>query len=258
MKRLNVLLPLTMISMTIALLTSCEKDDSASGPNTYLGPSASLGNGTVSTFITEDANGDPVEIGVKISESALNNLPEEGLAYVLDLPGDAKTDFYTHVLLDWNPQGHEPPGIYDLPHFDLHFYIIPKAERMAIAPDDIEGFENAPDAMYIPTDYFMIEGGVPQMGSHWLDSKAPELGGETFTNTFIWGSFDGKFIFWEPMITRDYLLSMPDDIKDMKQPSAFRQDGWYGTKYKVSYSSSDKEFTVSMTDLKFREGTDMK
>lgn len=261
MKKMN-LPPVMMIGIVVVLLTSCEKDDVDNGPQTYVGPSVSLGDGTASTFIVEDVNGDPVELGVRISESALNNLPDEMLAFVLELPGEAKTDFYTHVLLDWNPHGHEPPGLYDLPHFDVHFYIIPSAERMAIGPIntdlDLEKYANAPDEMYVPEDYFLTEGGVPQMGAHWLDSRAPELNGEVFTNTFLWGSYDGEFIFWEPMFTRDYLLSEPDDVMDIKQPAAYQKDGWYATKYRVSYSAMDKEYTVSLTDLEFHDATPMK
>ena len=29
------------------------------------------------------------------------------------------------ALLNWNPHGHIPPGIYDRPHFDVHFYMEP-------------------------------------------------------------------------------------------------------------------------------------
>src|SRR4029450_4583623 len=38
------------------------------------------------------------------------------------------------VLLNWNPAGHIPPGIYDVPHFDVHFVMAPIAEIFAIEP----------------------------------------------------------------------------------------------------------------------------
>jgi hypothetical protein len=258
----NVHLPLLlMIGAAITIFTSCEKedsDDAENTPQTFYGPSVNLGNGTASTYLTEDANGDPLTLGVVLSASALENLPEEMQAFVLDFPDEISTQFYTHVMLDWNPQGHEPPGVYDIPHFDLHFYIIPNEERMAIGPEPVEKFAHAPDAMYVPEDYFQTEGGVPQMGAHWLDAMAPELSGEVFTNTFIWGSYDGEFIFWEPMITRDYLLSNPDEVISIKQPSEYQKDGWYATKYKVSYSATDEEYSIALTELKFHNGAMMK
>ena len=58
----------------------------------------------------------------KIVETALENLPADLTQYVLELPANKGKNFYTHVLIDWNPKGHEPAHIYDLPHFDIHFY----------------------------------------------------------------------------------------------------------------------------------------
>ena len=79
-------------------------------------------------------------MGITLSEKALEKLPDNIEQYVLDIPDQAGSDFYTHALVDWNPEGHEPPGIYDLPHFDVHFYIIPNEDRLAIGPNDIAEF----------------------------------------------------------------------------------------------------------------------
>ena len=57
--------------------------------------------------------------------------------------------------------------------------------------------------------------GVPLMGVHWIDVRSPELQGmfgkpeayKPFTTTFLYGSWEGRFIFAEPMITRAYILS---------------------------------------------------
>lgn len=45
---------------------------------------------------------------------------------------------------------------------------------------------------------------VPKMGLHWIDTNSPELSprNQPFTATFIIGSWDGKVIFDEPMVTR--------------------------------------------------------
>ena len=48
------------------------------------------------------------------------------------------------------------------------------------------------------------------MGAHWLDITSPELNQEnpkSFTQTFIYGSYDGKVIFMEPMITKAFMDS---------------------------------------------------
>jgi hypothetical protein len=103
--------------------------------------------------------------------------------------------------------------------------------------------------MYAPTP-----GGVPQMGAHWVDVTSPEFNGGIFTKTFIWGSYDGSFIFWEPMITLDYLLTQPNDLIPLRQPEAFQKDGWYATNYKISYTKNPNQYTVALTDLMFHAG----
>ena len=40
------------------------------------------------------------------------------------LAASARADIpFKWVLLNWTPHGHIPPGVYDTPHFDVHFYL---------------------------------------------------------------------------------------------------------------------------------------
>jgi len=144
----------------ISLLQACQKDDQFSSPlntiassktefkansvNTFYSPTLPIGNGVVRAWVKENINGEPVSVGVNLSEKALQNLPSVPSQYVLILPKNKGQNFYTHVLLDWNPQGHEPPHVYDVPHFDVHFYIISNEDRLVIGPNDIAEFANAP------------------------------------------------------------------------------------------------------------------
>jgi hypothetical protein len=265
-KKLSLLQPL-VIGAAILVMQACSEKDlsdlqvesgSQSSPlksqtsQTFYGPTIPVGNGVARAWIMQDKNGVPSAVGVTLSEKALEKLPDHMEQYVLDFPSHAGSNFYTHALVDWNPEGHEPPGTYDLPHFDFHFYIIPNEDRLAIGPNDIAEFENTPDAIYTPPQYFMIPGGVPQMGAHWIDLLSPEFNGGIFTKTFIWGSYDGEFIFWEPMITRDYLLSQPDEEIDLRLPDGYQREGWYATKYKIAYSSKPGEYTIALTGLTYR------
>ena len=45
------------------------------------------------------------------------------------------------------------------------------------------------------------------MGLHWLDIGAPELNGGEFRYTLYYGSWNGRIIFDEPMITKAVLES---------------------------------------------------
>ena len=131
---------------------------------------------------------------------------------ILELPADNPTP-YQYVALGWNPGGHEPPGIYDQPHFDFHFYNAPLAQRELMDPSRPE-FEaeaaKAPAPELVPDGYVATPGAIAFMGAHWVHPKSPELNGEKFTKTFIYGTWNGGVIFAEPMITREFLLTKPD------------------------------------------------
>ena len=133
---------------------------------------------------------------------------------------------YRFVELDWNPGGHEPAGVYDTPHFDFHFYTVDAAVRDAIDPKALgqQAFlaksAALPPEAERPTFVALAPPGapvaaVPRMGVHWIDPRTPELQGlfgrpeafRPFTTTFIHGSWDGRFIFDEPMITRAFILA---------------------------------------------------
>lgn len=253
----------------IATVQSCKKDElgsndlssSSSSPSlksfgntVFYGPTVPIGNGVARAWVKENANGDPVSVGINLSEKALQSLPSEPEQFVLYFPKNKGKQFYKHMLVDWNPNGHEPPGIYGLPHFDFHFYTITNQERLAIGPPGAPEFDILPPAQYVPFMYMDTPGGVPQMGAHWVDLLAPEFNGGVFSKTFIYGSWNGSFIFYEPMITVSYLLSHPDAYSTVRQPSAYQQDGWYPTGYKVTYSDSPGEYTIALTDLAYAEG----
>lgn len=245
----------------LSLLQSCHFDDeimyppgTSMDPYTYWGDSVSLGNGDAKAWVAVDFQGAPRAVGINFSKELLEGLPEEPTSIVLDFPGGKGRGFFTHATLDWNPHGHEPMGLYDKPHFDIHFYIISKEARMAIGPNDTVEFAKSIDAKYVPASYLHSPGGVPQMGAHWVDTLSTEFTGQAFTKTFIWGSYDGKFIFWEPMVTLDYFLSEPDVIVPLRQPQAFQKDGWYPTKYKISYSDDKDEYTVALLNLQYHKG----
>lgn len=58
------------------------------------------------------------------------------------------------------------------------------------------------------------------MGSHWVYEKTPELHGQPFTHTFIYGTYDGKVIFIEPMVAKSFLEQKPSVKAPIPQPSS--------------------------------------
>jgi hypothetical protein len=100
-----------------------------------------------------------------------------------------------------------------------------------------------PPAGYIPANH--ISGpGVPMMGKHFIDANTPELHGQPFTQTFLYGSYDSKVVFMEPMITLAFLKNTTTFERSIPQPTKFQQAGFYPTKMKVSRHDGVTEITL--------------
>jgi hypothetical protein len=267
-KRLWPLTLLVLVMVPAVLgISGVKIQPKSMGDGSFYGPAQKIGNGVVRTYVDVRA-GQPAEIGVAFSEHALEALPaghaqHEGadphanmVAYSLELPAEAARTPYRFVELDWNPAGHEPPGVYDLPHFDFHFYTITPGERDAIDPSDPnfqKKTENVPAAAFMASNYVApMMMAVPKMGLHWIDPASPELNGQKFTRTFIYGSWDGQTTFWEPMVTREFILSRPSFQTPVVQPERVATPGYYPKGYSVRWDEQRKEYRIALTDLAVR------
>lgn len=254
--------PLVPVSLVLVLLLSAVP---TAGQELRYGPESSLGEGTARTYlILED--GRPIELGFALSESALEGLPdladkpdEEAFLLVdMEMPEGNPTPFRL-ASLDWNPRGHIPP-MYGLPHFDFHFYLIEAEERDAILPEDPSDYAAfelvgavAPEEGLLPANYvYPGEATVPQMGAHWIDPASHEFHGETFDTTFIYGTWQGGVIFWEPMITKAYLESRPDVVIDVAIPARVESPGWYPSSYRVAFDAEAKEYRIALVGFSER------
>ncbi len=261
---------LLLIAVTALPLAGCDSD--SDDARTLFGPSVVVGSGTARTYVALDAAGKPAAMGVALSADALDGLPNgtsghsHDLMKTLALSAEAKAAGLTfdHVSLDWNPQGHEPDGLFTLPHFDVHFYLVPEATRTQWTPaDPLFGQKGTamPAAKYVPQGFFAPPGTqpVPMMGAHLVDATdatyAP--GGPTFSEVFIWGSYDGQIVFAEPMITRTFLQAMPAGAKrhdeSLAQPQAFAKAGYYPTRYSIVYDGKRDEYRIELGGLTYRQ-----
>ncbi len=269
MKRLIQFKFFLLTIAALSLLHACQKEDGlstslnpGSSDSTNLkraslrimyGPTREFGEGSGRAWISVDRKGNPVSVGLDLSEQALKDLPSDPVALVFPFPSHAGMNFYTHILLDWNPQGHVPAGIYDVPHFDVHFYTVSNEKRMNIPRLNPPAMDVAPAPEFVPPMYLQTPGLEPAMGAHWIDLLSPEFHGGTFTSTFVWGSYQGQFIFWEPMVTLAYLSSHPNDVKHLRQPLNYKREGWYAQDYQVSYSADDQKFIIALLNLEHHE-----
>jgi hypothetical protein len=218
----------------------------AQGLRIVEGPPAPLGNGSARAWVALTASGAPGSIGVSMTDDALSGLPADEQNVALQLPEAARQAGYDHVWLNWNPHGHEPPGIYSVPHFDVHFYRISTAERERIDPSDPDyeaKLAKAPPAGMMPPGYVQTPGGVPRMGAHWVQADAPEFTGHHFEKTLVLGSDDGQFIFVEPMITRAFLLSRAEVTLPVPTPE--RSPVWWPQSYEISFHNGVHQVALS-------------
>lgn len=266
---------LVAVACASVVLAGCSDDQEQSAQTeqsqggVFYGPAQDVGNGTARAFVTLDADGNPTDVGMRISESALDGLPENmdtpSDVYQLDLPEQASATAFEYATLDWNPHGHIPPGVFDKPHFDTHFYMVDKNAVDAVDPanpDYAAMAEHVPEGKYVPQDYAtppeppLAQQAEPKMGVHWADSTEPMIPGEfDFTEVFINGTWDGKYSFMEPMMTREWLLTKPQLQEPIKQPQAYQQSGYYPTTVSVSYDDEADEYVVGLGDMVMRQAS---
>lgn len=228
------------------------------------GKPVAVGNGMAWTWAKLGATPNQIDsMGVTFTETALEGLPDLGeledqsmpmAEFMLDLPKEVKGKPFDHVMLNWNPKGHDPFPLYGKPHFDIHFFTLTPAQAAKITGkgEDLKKCNKKPAPEFIPAGYILPPGTVvPKMGAHWIDPKSKEFNGKEFDTTFIYGSYDGKISFLEPMITTAYLASKPNYTEALAMPKKVDATGFYPSAYSIKHNEARREITVSLDGLKF-------
>lgn len=236
-------------------LFACDKEKKK--VNEYASEKSSLHNGKVWTSAKVDKDGKPLSLSIIVDDAAMNSVPvgqpsdHMSPANNLFIPISEKSGTpFKFAMVNWNSSGHEPDHVYTLPHFDFHFYIASQNEVMNYM--DEQKLEAEPPAAYIPANH-VTGPGVPMMGKHFIDAASPELAGQTFTQTFLFGSYNSKVVFWEPMITRDFLKNNNSFERSLPQPAKFIEAGYYPTKMKVSKNKGVTE--ISLEGFEYRQAS---
>lgn len=232
--------------------------------------------GEVTSFATTNSTGNLSSLGVHIDGEAFeafdeeDALQEEPFGAHLHFPEETEDGDeidlhqFTFNGFHYNPAGHPPPGVYDVPHFDFHFYMLDESVVDTI-PFGAAGYD-IPDEQ-LPDGYFREELLVPHMGEHLLDGTAPEWdgpfepSGTEFTHTHVYGAYDtgiepsepdgctetqqgekvdvfvgdneGQLTFFEPMVTTDFIRDELDEAQtvDIATPERFFEADDYPTEY---------------------------
>jgi hypothetical protein len=255
------------------------------------GPRVAVGNGTAHLFVERGPRGEPSRVGIALAESALTGLATRmnTTSRCFDKNGDGRLAHgeclgdYQAVLavpaeaaglglpvrwatVNWNPEGHLPPAphVWSAPHFDFHFFIADRELIEGIRPgpcaeiihcDDFARASAPLPRRHVPEGYIDVGAAVSAMGNHLVDSRDPELADSAlgFSGTFIYGTYDGRMIFLEPMVSHAFLSSRPDRCTQIRNPAAFATAGYYPTSYCVRYNAATASYLVTLEGLVYRQ-----
>lgn len=252
------LLTMTVVGIAVAgIVNYCTRNVNAASGKTgkagqakwLFGPSKIVGNGKAGSFVKLNGAGNPLAVGFVFNEKCLTGLPpgefDTATNFILPMPAENTTGI-NHLEMDWNPQGHDPKPVYGVPHFDFHFYLCDdKMLNMIMGGPDKVPVETK----YQVADYISTVMTVPHMGTHWVDSKSPELHGKPFTATYIYGYYKGDMKFIEPMVALSFLQSKKPFHLNIKQPKAYQHHAWYPRQMHLEYNPASHNYFLTLYDL---------
>lgn len=226
--------------------------------HTVWGETASLGDGTVRPFVSQNPAGKTMFVGMEISAAAATidaDEFDEPELVALDFPGETPFEW---LGLNWMPGGHGPPEVYGTPHFDIHYYLeaqdaIAEIPAINYPPGSGEPYGVALADDQMPPGYFRTHAVVENMGEHLFDATAPEWAapnvpsGVPFTHSFVWGHWDGNLNFFEPMIATAFFEGLDDEVTtEISMPVRLPTAGQYPTAYKIAYHGNRDVYTVTL------------
>lgn len=277
-KSLSLKVLASLVLSTVLLLALPVWSQQSSALRMIKGDEKRVGNGLVWTWVkVQDPSGIPESIGITITPGALQGLPADhesaqadslklklidgsphhNFEYELMFPAEADRTAFSHMGFNWNPEGHGPlPGVFFRPHFDVHFYMATPAYRHSITNDNLKDvhIQNIePPRDFLPSSYERAPNtSEPRMGTHYADMSSEQLKPGKFDNIFLFGGHNGNILFWEPMLTRDYLLSKPNFTATIPQPKAYPVSGYYPLSYSVKFDKATGNINVSLDQLTLR------
>lgn len=263
----------------------------AGDPNVLDGPAVPVGNGTARLFVELGTRGEPQVLGIALTGGALTGLAErmnttsrchdknrDGTISHGECLGDYETELALPAgvreagvpvgwaTVNWNPEGHVAPAppVWSAAHFDFHFFLATPALIRGIRTGPCGEFIHCEDSVraskslppqHAPEGYLDVGAAVAAMGNHLIDSRDPELADSTlgFSSTFIYGAYDGKLIFLEPMVSHAFLAKRPQDCRPLRTPRAYATAGYYPTTYCVRYDVPSDTYRVTLEGLVRRQ-----
>jgi hypothetical protein len=254
------------------------------------GPPVAVGNGTARLFVELGPRREPRVVGIALTEAALTGLATRmnSTSRCFDKNGDGTLahgeclgDYQATLALpagaaglglpvrwatvNWNPEGHLSPAppVWSAAHFDFHFFMAEPALVEGIRTGPCAEFIHCEDfaragtplpERHVPEGHIDVGAAVVAMGNHLVDARDPELANPKlgFSRTFIYGAYDGKLIFLEPMVSHAFLSSRPQRCTPVRAPKAYAVAGYYPTSYCVRYDAASASYRVTLEGLVYR------
>jgi uncharacterized protein YjbI with pentapeptide repeats len=286
-----------LLTLVFVCNNSSKADSIEYGPQVSLSshPNFKDSKGQVRSFIRYDSRGIPLEVGMEFNPEALDktNLPEDLSTYtegefLISLPDPRNPTVFNLLTWTWvaGPNGgiedgHGPAGVYDIEHFDFHFYLNTQEVRDTI--NVLDSSDEYAKAITLPAeDFWPVEykrpiddfgnaiGVAPGDGSHWNNAFGPEFAqppsdthvqffeasGNPFGPgyTIQYGAFDGIQTLLEPMVTPDFLRSKQNAQVTIPQPQKYFKTGYFPTIYEIRYAEGAKfPHQILLKDFVFHE-----
>lgn len=220
-------------------------------PGTYVGDTQPLGNGTIRSYVTIDASGRPASVGVVLTAAALSGLSDiANTSNVLNLPSQAQTTALNHIEVNYQPTGHAPPGIYDVPQFDVSFFCVSQQARQAfqvVGQDNFDKAYKVPDAEHVPPTYFLEPGSaVPTFGAQDVFFQAPELIGKGFTLSTNYLLYNATLVGIQPLVGSSYLKQQINRVDNLETPLKYPFGGFWPSKTAIRYDAGAQEYTIAL------------
>ncbi|HEY9843763.1 MAG: hypothetical protein ACAI44_32600 [Candidatus Sericytochromatia bacterium] len=221
------------------------------------GESKTFMNQTVTSWVK--LNGETIEetgftLPVALVEATSTDAKSAPFSIKLELPDVVQSKTVVdNVSIDYLAGGHPPPGVYDKPHFDVHFYFNPDSVNAKV--DCSDKTQAAADRVPPPYMFFPPDAPecVPTMGFHGIDPRSPELAQQNpapFTKTMILGFYGGKQVFIEPMVTREFLLKKEGFSIDVLKGTVVDKPGLYPSKAVLRMNAAGTAYELVLTEFK--------
>ncbi|MDD2874432.1 MAG: DUF5602 domain-containing protein [Azoarcus sp.] len=225
----------------------------------YAGPAVPMGKGEAHAVVRTGADGAVTSIGVVMTVAALEGLPaaageHSDFPYHLPMPASGPRTVVDHVVVNWEAAGHPPSKVYDVPHFDFHFYVVNRdtVERVEFSSPDASGApEQQPPAELMAPGYVLPPGTAKsKMGVHAVNPGGGEFQHKPFNAAFIYGYYNRQLTFIEPMVSLAYLKSKPSFSAVVPRPATYSWPGAYPSSYRVAFDDAQQTFEISLEALR--------